>query len=338
MLLASGIDMGRALESLEKSVQTRSMKTIVRRMQDDVDAGYPLSGAIDEQKLLPPQMIQLIRIGEQSGRLSDNLSVIVSQMQKDRTLRSRVYSAMAYPAFVFGLTVIVGVGIAWFVLPNLAQVFARLNIKLPLTTQLLIAVGGFLGTYGWIAVPSFIGAIVAVGILFATFPPMKRLGQTIAFAIPGIHTIIEEVELTRFGFIVGTLLGAGLPFPQALDLLSESTGLYRYKRFYRTLRDRVEEGNTLTQSIASYPGHDALIPIPFQQLISASESSGKLSATLLHIGELSEVKTDIAAKNLSVMLEPVLLVIVWFGVLWVAVSVILPIYSLIGGMNSATGP
>lgn len=104
------------------------------------------------------------------------------------------------------------------------------------------------------------------------------------------------------------------------------------------MRDHVEEGNPLAKSIDSYRGNARLVPIPFQQLIAASESSGKLAPTLIHIGELSEAKTDLATKNLSVMLEPVLLIIVWLGVLWVAISVILPIYSLIGGLNSVTGP
>jgi len=338
MLLASGIDIGMALASLEKSVRTKSMKSIVHSLAADIDAGLPLSKAIERQQLLPGQMIQLIRIGEQSGRLGENLKVIVGQLQKNKILKSKVFSAMAYPLFVFGFTVIIGIGIAWFILPNLSLVFVRLNVKLPLTTQILIAVGTFLGTYGAVAIPATIALLIILVILFLTVTPFKMLGQTLILIVPGVQTVIQEVELTRFGFIVGTLLDAGLPFPQALDLLSESTGLYRYKKFYRTMRDHVEEGNPLAKSIDSYRGNARLVPIPFQQLIAASESSGKLAPTLIHIGELSEAKTDLATKNLSVMLEPVLLIIVWLGVLWVAISVILPIYSLIGGLNSVTGP
>lgn len=173
--------------------------------------------------------------------------------------------------------------------------------------------------------------------LYFTFPPVKQIWQYFIFSLPGVHTVVAEAELTRFGFIVGTLLDAGLPFPQALNLLAESTDFNRYKRFYHMLQKKVEEGNTLTRSISGYPGNEHLIPIPFQQLISSAEASGHLAQTLKHIGDISEAKVDIAAKNLTVMLEPLLLLIVWLGVVWVAVSVILPIYRLIGSFNSATG-
>jgi len=336
MLLASGIDVTTALSSLEKSVRSRAMKSIITGILSDVDAGTALSTAIGRQHLLPEQSVQLLHIGEESGSLVESLTVIVNQIRKDKILRAKIASAMLYPAFVFGLTLVVGIGIAWFVLPNLSQVFSRLNVTLPIFTVILIAIGNFLGAYGIIFVPAFILALVILGILFATVPVLQQLGQSVLFLLPGAHTIVQDVELARFGYIVGSLLSAGLPFPQALDLLSESSGFYRYKRFYRTLRDRVEEGNTLTKSIAAYPHNTDFVPVPFQELISASERSGKLAATLTHIGELSEAKTDIAANNLAVLMEPILLVIVWLGVLWVAVSVIVPIYSLIGGLNAVT--
>ncbi len=338
MLLSSGIDMGSALASLKRSVKTRAMKDIIGSISTDLDAGLPLSKAIARQQLLPDQMVQLIRIGEQSGRLDETLKVVVGQIQKNKELKSKIYSAMAYPTLVLSLTVFVGVGIAWLVLPNLSQVFVNLHIRLPFTTIILIALGNFLRLYGAIVIPGGVAAMIFLVFLFLTFPPMEMLGQSIIFTLPGIHDVIVEVELTRFGFIVGTLLGTGLPFPDALTLLSGSTGFYRYQKFYRAMRDRVEEGNPLSKSIAAYPHNEQLVPIPFQQLIAASEASGKLAQTLIHIGELSEAKTDIAAKNLSVLLEPVLLIIVWLGVLWVAISVILPIYSLIGGLNAVTPP
>jgi type IV pilus assembly protein PilC len=211
-----------------------------------------------------------------------------------------------------------------------------MNISLPIFTVVLISLGSFLGAYGAIVVPLFILLCIGAGVLFTVAAPFKQLGQSLLFLFPGIHTIVQEVELARFGYITGSLLSAGLPFPQTLDLLASSTGFYAYKKFYTFLHARIEEGNTLTHSIASYPSSGRYIPIPYQELISASERSGHLAETLMKIGERAEAKTDVDAKNLTVLMEPILLVIVWLGVLWVAISVIVPIYSLIGGLNNAT--
>lgn len=338
MLIISGIDIGTALDSLEKSVQTRFMKSLIAQMRMDIESGTSLSMAIGRQGILSEQMISLLRIGEQSGRLGENMQLIAGQLEKNKSLKNKISSATLYPVFVFCLTLIVGIGIAWFVLPNLSQVFSRLHITLPLTTKILIFVGNFLKSYGVIAILISMGIIILLGILFATVAPMKMFGQTVLRIIPGVRTVVREIELTRFGFILGTLLRTGLPFPQALRFLEESTEYYTYKRFYRFLTRQIEEGNTLAKSISHYSYNTSYIPLPFQQLIGTAESSGKLADTLVHIGELSEVKIDIVTKNLSVLLEPILLVIVWLGVLWVAVSVILPIYGLIGGLNTATSP
>lgn len=336
MMLASGIDVAAALSALEQSVTTKAMRRIIRAMREDVEAGASLSDAISHQDLLPTQMIDLIGIGEQSGKLIENLTVVVIQLQKDKALKGKITSAMLYPMVVLSITVIVGVGIAWFLLPNLAQVFVQLHMKLPIFTVLLISFGNFLGRYGAIVVPGVIVTLVLLALIVSTVRPAKQFAQEVLFLIPGIRDVVREIELTRFGFVLGSLLSAGLPFPEALSLLAHSTTLYRYKRFYMALRQRVEEGHSFAKSIAEYPHGRALIPIPFQQLIIAAETSGKLADTLSKIGVLSEVKTDAAAKNLSVLLEPVLLVLVSLGVLWVAISVILPLYSLIGGINNGT--
>lgn len=338
MLLSAGIDLTAALTSIQKSVRSKAMKSVIGQILLDIDGGNSLSGSIKQKHLLPLQMAELLRIGEESGSLAENMTVIANQLEKDRVLRAKIASAMMYPVFVFSLTVIIGIGIAWFILPNLARVFDNLHVTLPFFTVILISIGKFLGSYGIFVIPLFFLLVLGIGILAAAVTPVKKLAQSVLLHLPVVRSAITQIELTRFGYIVGTLLNAGLPFPQTLELLSQSTGFYRYQQFYTSLQNRIDEGNTLTQSIEGYRDNERFIPAPFQELISAAESSGKLAPTLLRIGQIAEAKTDILTNNLTSLLEPVLLVIVWLGVLWVAVSVIVPIYSLIGGLNSVTGP
>jgi len=126
---------------------------------------------------------------------------------------------------------------------------------------------------------------------------------------------------------------AGMPLIYALDSLSRSTEFRAYKKFYAYLIKSLEEGNSFKKSFDRYRRSKRLIPKSIQQLIAAGEKSGNLSKSLLKIGEIYEEKIEITTKNLSIILEPILLFIVWLGVLAVAIAVILPIYSLVGNFN-----
>ena len=333
MLLASGMVVNLALSSINEEIKSRKLKKIIGQIETDIDAGFPLWKALEKTRIFPAYTVSLIRIGEKTGKLAENLKVVASQSEKDRELSSKISSAMVYPIFVFTLTVIVGVGIAWFILPKLANVFASLRIDLPLITQILINIGNFLAEYGIYVVPGAILVLIVLFYFLFSFSKTAFIGQALLFLFAPARRLIQEIEISRFGFTLGTLLTSGLPVVEALDSLHQASTFYNYRRLYAHLRDRVEEGNSFQKSLASFPSSRRLIPTPIQQLLISAEASGRLPESLLKIGEMYEQKADITTKNLSVLLEPVLLVIVWLGVVAVALAVILPLYSLLGGIN-----
>jgi len=338
LLLASGMDTVSALTALRQEAKTGGMRLIIGQMLSDIESGTVLSVALEKTGLFGANIVSLIKIGEETGKLSENLKVVSDQLQKERSFRSKISSAMMYPVFVLSLTLIVGVSIAWIILPRLATVFADLDIQLPLITKFLIDVGVFLNQYGAVFVPSFIFGVLLLIYFIFVFPKTKFIGQELLFSFPGISELVGQVELARFGFMLGNLLSAGLPIVTAFDSLIDVTTFKSYRKLYKFLRDRVEEGNSFAKSFAAYEGINRLIPPSIQQMVVAAEQSGFLADTLLKIGERFEEKTDVTTKNLSTILEPILLVIVWFGVAGVALAVILPIYSLIGGFTEATQP
>jgi type II secretory pathway component PulF len=144
-----------------------------------------------------------------------------------------------------------------------------------------------------------------------------------------------EVEVARFGYLLGTLLEAGLPVTKAIDSLTGASEVIRYKKFHQHLHDAIDMGNSFEKSFALYKDIDKLVPQPIQQLIISGEQSGNLNKTLIKVGQVLEAKSDTTTKNLTIIMEPILLVIVWAGVVSVAFAVILPIYSLVGGLNNA---
>lgn len=336
ILLDSGMDVLAALSAIRSEVRTKQMKKIIDSLSEDIDAGSYIWRALDKIGLMPDQVISLIRIGEEAGRLPENLKVIVLQQQKERAFRSKIHSAMMYPVIVVSLTVVVGVGITWFILPKLTTVFNSLNMELPLITKVLIAVGNFLGKYGYFAVPLFLVALATIFYFTFIFKKTKFIGQYIVLRTPVIKKLIQQVELARFGFILGTLLKAGLPIVQAVGSLGQATTLHVYKKFYSHLQNAIEEGNSFQKSFTIFPSINKLIPSTIQQMIAAGEQSGRLSETLIKVGKTYDEKTETTTKNLTVVLEPILLIIIWVGVVSIALAVILPIYSLVGGFNKGS--
>jgi len=334
MLISGGMPIIGALDSIATEMRSRRMKNIIAAIQSDIESGSPLWRTLAKTSLFPEHAVSLIRLGEESGKLIENLKVVAIEQEKDRVFRSKLRSAMMYPVFVLSLTVIIGIGIAWFILPKLATVFAQLKITLPLITKILIGAGTFLGSYGQYAVPAAITVMAVLFFFIFLFSKTKFIGQFILFSSPGIKGLIKEVEVARFGYLLGTLLQAGLPITHALDSLASATEITQYQKLYLHLRDSVEDGNSIQKSFVSFKKANRLIPAPIQQLIVAGEQSGSLSETLLKVGQTFEAKADTSTKNLTVILEPILLVIVWLGVVAVALAVILPIYSLIGGFKT----
>jgi len=331
--MASGMNIISALDAIKDGLKTKRMKRILDALKTEVDAGSPIWKAISKTGLLSEHNISLLKIGEESGRLSANLRVISIQNQKDKIFKSKIASALLYPVTVLSLTMIVGIGIAWFILPKLANVFTQLKLDLPVTTRLLLAVGNFLNKEGIVAVPSLLAFLIVAFYFIFIFKKTRFIGQRIILSTPGVKTVIQQIELAKLGFILGSLLDAGMPLVDALDSLREVSTFVEYQKLYIFLRDNIEEGNTFQKCFTNYPKVKKLIPYPVQQMIFTSEQSGSLKETFVMIGNMFEEKTDISTKNLSTILEPVLLFIIWLVVVFVALSVVLPIYNLIGGFN-----
>lgn len=333
LLLKSAVPIGEALDSLSSSVKSRAFKKAIARMQQDIESGYSLSETFERSGVMGSQTLALVRIGEASGSLVENLQIAAQQEEKRRIFASKVRSAMIYPVFVIVLTIIVGLGVAWFLLPRLAETFAQLQVTLPPVSQALIGFGLFLKEHGIVAVPAFIGGMLLIGYILFGAPGTKNIGRRLLLRMPGVGRLIREVEIAQFGYLLGTLMEAGLSVTQALTLLASTSNSPDYRNLYLHLARCIDDGYTFKESLKKYKASHRLLVPAVQQMIMAGERSGSLPDVLKSIGKTYEQKSDTTTQNLETIIEPVLLVIVAGGVMVVAIAVILPIYSLIGGLN-----
>ncbi len=333
-LITSGMTVLEALQTIEEGSRSRALTRLIKGIREDIQEGSPLWKALAAPDIFSVTALSLIRSGEESGKLSQNMRLVAEQEEKSRLFRSRIRSAMLYPVFVLSLTVVLGIGIAWFILPKLAAVFSQLKIKLPLITKMLIGAGNFLAVHGSVAVPGFLAVLSLLIFFIFFFSKTKFIGQAMLLRAPGIGNLIKEVELARFSYLLGTLLSAGLPITRALHTLTQATTIPAYQNLYIYLEQSVAEGNSFEQTFRGYPHLDRIMPVTIQRLVMTGERAGSLSRTLLSISSTYEGKVETTTKNISIILEPVLLVIVWLGVVAVALAVILPIYSLVGGLQT----
>ncbi len=332
MLLTAGMDVLSAIKAVREETVRRRMIKFIDYLVAEIESGSSLYQAFAGTGLVNNQALALINLGERSGRLIDNLKVVALQQQKNRSFQSNIKSAMMYPLVVLTVASVVGVGVTVFIIPKFAKVFSSLHVELPLVTRIMINVGNFVTAYGLIVVPGVFLALVALIYFFFFFRFTKFIGQNLLLYLPGSGRLVRQAEVARFGFIFGTLLNAGLPIVEALDALVESVNYAPYKRFYRRLSADIEEGKSLRRSFESMKKANILIPSTVKQLIIAGEQSGNLADTLVKVGAIYEVKMEMTSKNISVILEPFLLLMVGLVVLAVAIAVILPIYSLVGSL------
>lgn len=334
LLIRANVPVGEAFEALKESTRSRALRGALTQLQRDIDDGFPLWQALERSRIVSVQTLTLVQLGEQSGNLNENLHTAAIQEEKQRIFRSKVRSALIYPVFVIGLTVVVAMGVAWFLLPRLAETFGQLRVELPLISQIMINFGVFLQQNGIWAVPATLGVMALLMYIVFAAPKTKAIGQFLLFHMPGIAKLLHEIEIARFGYLFGTLLQAGLSVTESLRMMARATTARPYQRFYERLGKSFDEGYSFAAASAEMKKRDKLLPPAVQQMVIAGERSGALPETLQNIGAIYEEKANISTQNLQAILEPILLVVVWLGVMGVAVAIIMPIYSLVGGLGA----
>src|SRR3989344_816152 len=332
MMLGAGLHVTDALAALEREAKKGPMRKLVEKIRADVDNGYALWRAMDARGYFTPYSIALVRIGEESGNLAQNLDNLATQDEKDHAMKQKVKMAMMYPSIVIVLTFIIAIGLSWFVLPQLVGVLVALNVKLPATTLAVIAVADFFTQHGATAVPSAFGGLFLMGVL-VKFTKLQIVMQWFLLKVPGIKSLIREASIARFGIILGSLMSAGVAPVEALHSLAEVTTLWSYRRFYTKLTEHVQIGDSFSKSFQEIKGSKKVLPVSVQQIIVTGEQSGRLSEVLAKIANIYQKKAEETAQKLPIILEPMLLIVIASLVAFIAFSIIMPIYSVVGNIG-----
>ena len=332
MMLGAGLHVTDALEALTREASKGPMKKLIRAIHRDVENGMALWRAMDQRSFFTPYTIALVRIGEESGNLAENMANLAKQDEKDHAMKQKVKMAMIYPSIVIVLTIVIGIGLSWFVLPQLVGVLFALNVELPVTTLAVIAVADFFTENGPTVVPLTIIILAFISFL-VKFTPLKIMAQWFLLMVPGIKTLIKQASIARFGIILGSLMKAGVAPVTALQSLTDVTTLYRFKKFYGKLTEHIQLGDSFSKSFTTIRGSKKVLPVSVQSIIVTGEQSGRLSDVLEKIADIYQIKAEETAQKLPIILEPMLLIVIAALVAFIAFSIIMPIYSVVGNIG-----
>jgi type IV pilus assembly protein PilC len=334
MLAHSGAPLAAALDSLSSDLSSKKLKKATVKMVEELEDGMPFWKSLGKSGIASTSTLSLVKSGEQSGRLSENLELVARQQQKDRIFKSHIRSAMIYPAIVLIMAFFIGLALSWFLLPRLVSIFDGLNAELPLPTKVLIEAGNIMSEYGLIIVSGVIAFIILSSMFVYIFRPIRVGIARFLLKTPGVRRLVTEVEIARMGHTAGTLLEAGLPVDTVFSALKNSTNNKKFIRLYVYLADGIDQGKGFSDLLKIKHKYNKILPTTVRSVIATGEKSGSLSKAFMQISKIYEEKVDTTSKNLSIILEPILLVMVWLVVVALALAIILPIYSLIGNLNS----
>lgn len=328
MLIASGMGIAASLEAMSSSVKTHRMKKTIEYIKKAINAGVPLWEAFQKSKMFPERVISIIKSGEESGRLPEHLNLVTTQLHKEKIFQSRMRSALIYPGIVLVLAFFVVLWMGLFTLPKILSIFNQPVATLPIPTRVILFVSTFLRDYGYVAVPMVILITLFIIYILFTNKHTKFLGDAILFSLPGIKDLVKGIEIGRFGYVGGALLQAGFLVDETFEAVRDGSSYSSYRKFYDYLRESIQKGNSFKSALGSFKHSDRYIPNHIQQLIIAAEKSGRLPEVLIRIGVIYEERTDAMSRDLSTILEPIVLITVGLVVGFIMVGLLGPIYEL----------
>jgi len=273
--------------------------------------------------------VSLIKAGEVSGSLEEvfyNLSV---SLQKDQELYGRVRSAFVYPIILMSVSALILLLLVSFALPKVADVFMKSGFKIPLFSKVVFTVGLFVNDYKLIIFPGLFISVISLYYFFAKTIPGRKIVSRFINKTPIINRVMKEMALQRFASTLASLMKAGLPILDSLEITADSVGSEELREsLLRISREGIAKGLTIGEAFRKEP----YFPMTITNLIAVSEKAGHTEEILNTLADFYTTEIDGRVKNLVAFLEPILLLIIGVIIGTIALAVIVPVYQLVGGM------
>lgn len=325
-LVKAGVPMLEALHVIRNQTTSAAKNKVFDAVIEDIANGQYLSTSLSKfTNLFGDFAINIIRVGESGGILSQNLAYLADELAKKQILRRKVVGALVYPVFVSIATLGVTGILTAYIFPKLMPIFTNLHVDLPLTTRILIAVSAYLRDWGLYTVILLLVLIGGYILLRKKFRTVRMWSDWSILRLPLTGSIARNYNLVNFCRTMGLLLHSGVALSEAITITGHTTRNVMYAQAYDRVALAVTKGEPPSRALTRM---STLFPPMLANMVHIGETTGNLSDTFIYLAEMYEGEVDEATKNLSSAIEPALMILMGLLVGLIAVSIITPMYGI----------
>jgi len=324
-MVKAGLSLMDALKILSEEIENKRLRQIIREIKDGIEKGEQLSEVLENYpRVFPSIYVSMIAAGETAGKMENALDQVSTQMKKNHELSSKIMGAMMYPAVIVTAMIGISIEMVVFILPKMMLMFKDFDAQLPLSTRILLAITDFTQNYGlWL----LLGIILLIMLCFWLLkqPKVKKVVHAMNLKLPIAGHIIKQINLARFTLTLSSLLESTIPIIDATKICSEVLTNVIYKENLNVVAESLKKGEPLSEILAKFP---RTFPPMVTEMIMVGERSGKTEDMLKELAEFYANEVDNTMRNFTTIIEPVIILALGLAVAFVAVAVIMPMYSL----------
>lgn len=329
VMISAGLSLPRALRTLSEQSKSKKFKEALLEIVEEIVKGKSFSGSLSKYPDIFSELFcSMVKVGEEAGTLEEVLKILTKQMEREYELKSKIKGAMIYPLVIISAMIGIGILMLIMVVPKLAETFEELAIELPPTTKLVITLGVFLADF-WYLIPLIILTLFFLWRMISKTKKGGKLINALALKIPIVSPIVRKTNSAYTVRTLASLIASGVPIVRSLEITSGALGNIYYKEAIAEAAERVRKGAKLSEALRAYQN---IYPLLVISMIEVGEETGQTSDILEKLADFFEEEVTNATKNLSAVIEPVLMLIIGAIVGFFAISMVQPMYSMLGAV------
>ncbi len=323
-MVSAGLSLLRTLSILADQTENKTLADVLAKVRADVEQGRSLADAFERHPdTFPPLMVNMIRAGEVGGFLEESLLSVAGNYEAEVKLRNTVKSAMTYPVVVLCIAVLAVIAMLVFIVPVFEKMFADLGGQLPFATQILVVLSKNMVWIGPVLLVAVVGG--------ATWWRKHKNDESVRSRVdpwklkaPVFGTLVQKIALARFTRNFGTMIRAGVPLLQALDIVKATSGNWVIEKAVEDVQESVRRGDTLARPL----GNHEVFPAMVTQMIAVGEDAGALDTMLGKVSQFYDEEVEATTQQLTSMIEPIMIVVIGSIVGGMIVALYLPMFSV----------
>lgn len=330
VMIAAGLPLPRALETLSLQAKSKKFKKALLDIKEDISKGGNFSSSLAKHPDIFSELFQnMIKVGEESGTSEEVLRNLADQLEQEHEMKSKIMGALMYPAVIICAMIGIGIMMLIMVVPKLAETFKELGTELPITTRLVMGLGTFMSQKWYLMILIIIILILVFRAIIKT-KKGKIVVDSISLRIPIISPLVKKINTATTARTLSSLTASAVPIVRSLEIVAGTLGNVHYKNAIMASAEKVKKGEKLSDSLSVY---DNLYPQIVFQMIRVGEETGETAKILLKLAEFFEDEVGNSTKNLASVIEPILMLIIGGVVGFFAISMVQPMYSMLGAIK-----